>query len=84
MPDEVQLVRRRFGAVERRDRELLACYAEDVEITEAQLCRTAAPIAAATVTWRMRWGFWPPGARTTGPMRSSSIRRSGATAPSGR
>jgi uncharacterized protein len=38
MPDEVQVVRRLFGAVERRDRdELLACYAEDVEITEAQV-----------------------------------------------
>ena len=38
MPDEVQVVRRLFGAVEGRDRdELLACYAEDVEITEAQV-----------------------------------------------
>lgn len=38
MQDEVQVVRRLFDAVERRDRdELLSCYAEDVEITEAQV-----------------------------------------------
>jgi uncharacterized protein len=36
MSGEVDLVRRLFDAVERRDcDELLACYAEDVEITEA-------------------------------------------------
>lgn len=36
MSSEVDVVRRLFDAVERRDRdELLACYAEDVEITEA-------------------------------------------------
>jgi ketosteroid isomerase-like protein len=38
MSDEVQVVRRLFDAVECRDRdELLACYAEDVEITEAEV-----------------------------------------------
>src|SRR6202008_4609036 len=38
MPDEVQVVQRLFHAVEHRDRdELLACYAEDVEITEADV-----------------------------------------------
>ena len=38
MPDEVQVVRRLFGAVECRDPDaLLACYGEDVEITEAQV-----------------------------------------------
>jgi uncharacterized protein len=34
--DDVDVVRRLFGAVERRDRDgLLACYADDVEISEA-------------------------------------------------
>ena len=38
MADEVQVVRRLFHAVEHRDRdELLACYTEDVEITEAEV-----------------------------------------------
>jgi len=52
MSEEVQVVRRLFVPVERRDRDgLLACYAEDVEITKQKCCPTAAPAAVTRARW---------------------------------
>ena len=81
MSDAMDVVRRLFRAVERRDRDaVMACYAEDVEIHEAAVL----PYGG---TWRGRvlWPMLKVSARRGTPirarMKSDSIRISGVMLP---
>jgi hypothetical protein len=82
MSDEVEVVRRLFDAVERRDPEgVLACYAEDVEINEAAVLPYGGTYRGHQGAVAHAAGFltaWNP---YQGQPRSSSIRTFGATVP---
>jgi len=84
MSDEVAVVRRLFAAVEDRDlQSMLACYADDVEIHEAEVCPMAGPGVDAKVRWLTRRDSSERGEPCRVPTKFPLIHSFGVMGPAG-